>query len=88
MGILHVVAPSYSNNDDKPLGLEENRLSLKPNLWPSRSADANSCSQYKCCECGLGVPGNGSNKAPDDDVVRERAAFENIIHNIVFVNNR
>ncbi|KFD68362.1 hypothetical protein M514_07346 [Trichuris suis] len=59
------------------------------------AAPDGSCEQLKCCKCpadgSLGVANNGT-ILPDHEALaaeqKERAVFENIIHNIVFVSSR
>lgn len=82
---------------DKPIGDEESHSNARSSSSPtfagvvggsrSSSSDSETCSKFKCCECG-NVQGNGTSKLPTDDSVFEKAAFENTIHNIIFVSNR
>ncbi|CDW52984.1 insulin receptor [Trichuris trichiura] len=71
------------------------RGSGRPTAGNHLASPDGSCDQLKCCKCpadgSLGVANNGT-VLPDHEALaaeqKERAVFENIIHNIVFVSSR
>ncbi|KRZ35241.1 Insulin receptor [Trichinella pseudospiralis] len=91
--------PDYSVNLDKLPGSNSaaalhralTAAQMDLSSWHHGSSEG-FCSQVKCCECSATTISNISGPVPNHELLaseqKERAVFENIIHNIVFVSNR
>ncbi|KRX56561.1 Insulin-like growth factor 1 receptor, partial [Trichinella sp. T9] len=92
--------PDYSVNLDKLPGSNSaaalhralTAAQMDLSSWHHGSSSEGVCSQVKCCECSGTTISNISGPVPNHELLaseqKERAVFENIIHNIVFVSNR